>query len=228
MRRPLLSLLAPLVLVLPVALARPTDPPTAGSADAIRITPADYVDTLQVPDRAKPQPVATVTADGQKIQVLSYFPEMIVRQNGHIIVFGLLDDSGQISKIFTKEPKATMQVASLGEKDRPCLVVRWEEAVVEGDGEAVYKFVQVWDVARRECLANERWASAAGPAGATLAGKPPVGCAAEVAIRGGQLVISPETCLPAGGATPRVAVRVDAPGAYALVDGQLRRTPARP
>ncbi len=119
-------------------------------------------------------------------------------------------------------------MASLGDKNRPCLVVRWEEAVEEGDGEAVYKFVQVWDVARRECLANERWAAAAGPAGATLAGKPPVGCAADVAIRGGELVIGEKTCPPAGATAPRVAVRVDAPGAYALVDGQLRRTPARP
>lgn len=227
MRRPLLPLLVPFVLALP-AVATP--PPGSGTdaADVIRAVPADYVDTLQVPDRAKPQPVASLDVDGQRIEVLSYFPEMIVRQNGRIIVFGLLDDAGQISKIFTKEPKAAVQVASLGDKNRPCLVVRWEEAVQESDGEAVYKFVQVWDVARRLCLANERWAAAAGPVGSTVAGKPPVGCAAEVSIKSGQLIIGEKTCPPAGGPQPRVAVRVDAPGAYALVDGQLRRAVARP
>jgi hypothetical protein len=202
------------------AVATPPPPPTT---DAIRVIPADYVDTLQVPDRAHPQPVATVEADGQKIQVLSYFPELIVRQNGHIIVFGLLDDSGQISKIFTKEPKATMEVVTLGDKSRPCLIVRWEEAMQEGDGEAAYKFVQVWDVARRVCLANERWAAAAGPAGSTIAGKPPIGCTAEVSIKGGQLIIGEKICPAGATAQPRTAVRVDAPGAYALVDGQLRR-----
>lgn len=217
--------------VLACALARPAaaaPPPAGATSDAIRAIPADYVDTLQIPDRVRPEPVATVSVDGEAIQVLSYFPEMIVRQGEHIIVFGLLDDSGQISKIFTKEPKATMQVVSLGDKNRPCLVVRWEEAVQESDGEAVYKFVQVWDVARRVCLANERWSAAAGPVGSTVAGKPPVGCAADVSIRSGQFIISEKTCPAGAAAQPLVAVRVDAPGAYSLVDGQLRRTPARP
>ena len=224
--RPTLQLL-PFVLALALAQPAPAAAPPPPDPDAIRVIVADYIDTLQIPDRVRPQPVATVSADGQQIQVLSYFPEMIVRQGEHIIVFGLLDDSGQISKIFTKEPKATMQVAALGDKNQPCLVVRWEEAVQEGDGEAVYKFVQVWDVARRVCLANERWAAAAGPVGSSVAGKPPVGCAAEVSIRSGQLIIAEKTC-PTTAAQPRVAIRVDAPGAYSLIDGQLRRTPVRP
>lgn len=204
------------------ALADP--PPANPCTDSIRVIRADYVDTLQVPDQAGLKPLATVVANGEKIAVLGYFPEIIVRQNGRIVLFGLLDDSGQISKIYTKEPKATMQVATLGDKAQPCLVVRWEEAVLEGDGEATYKFVQVWDLGRRVCLANERWAAAAGPTGATLAGRPPVGCVAEVSVIGGRLVIGEKTCPPAG-ATPRVPVRVDAPGAYALVDGQLSRAP---
>lgn len=220
MLRSFLSLAAALLLGAPVAAAAA---PGAPSPDSIRVIPADYVDTLMVPDRANPQPVATVEAGGQKIQIISYFPEMIVRQNGHIIVFGLLDDSGQISKIYTKEPKATMQVATLGEKNRPCLVVRWEEAVKEGEGEAVYKFVQVWDVARRVCLANERWAAAAGPVGSTAAGTPPAGCVAEVSISSGKLIIGEKNCPPTGATTPRTAVRVDAAGAYALVDGRLTR-----
>lgn len=219
-RFPLLLALAASLTTLP-ALASTV--PGAGSTDSIRVIRADYIDTLQIPDRAKPQAVATLEADGQKIQIISYFPEMIVRQNERIIVFGLLDDAGQISKIFTKEPKATMQVARLGEKDRPCVIVRWEEAVKEGEGEAVYKFVQVWDVARRVCLANERWAAAAGPVGSTAAGTPPAGCAAEVSVSGGKLVIGEKNCPPAGGATPRTAVRVDAAGAYALVGGRLTR-----
>ena len=203
--------------------------PSGGpSTDSIRGIRADYVDTLQVPDRANPSPLATVEVGGQKIAILGYFPELIVRQNGHIVLFGLLDDSGQISRIYTKEPKATMQVATLGDQAQPCLVVRWEEAVAEGDGEAMYKYVQVWDVVRHVCLANERWAAAAGPAGGAAAGKPPVGCAADVAIRNGQLIIAEPTCPPVGAALPRIAVRVDAPGAYALVDGRLRRAPARP
>ncbi len=202
----------------------PTDPPTAAPcAEAIHLTPADYIDTLQVPDRAKPKPLATVASAGGPIEILGFFPEIIVRQHEHIVLFGLLDDTGVISKIYTKEPKATMEIASLGDKSQPCLVVRWEEAVQEGDGEAMYKFVQVWDVGRRVCLANERWAAAAGPAGSTLAGKPPVGCAAEVSIRDGKLLIGEPSSPPAGAAKPRVAVRVDAPGAYALVDGRLSR-----
>lgn len=202
----------------------PTDPPTAAPcAEAIQLIPADYVDTLQVPDRAKPKPLATVASAGGPIEILGYFPEIIVRQNNHIVLFGLLDDTGVISKIYTKEPKATMEIASLGDKAQPCLVVRWEEAVQEGDREAMYKVVQVWDVARHVCLANERWAAAAGPVGSTVAGKPPVGCAAEVSISGGKLLIGEKTCPPAGAAQPRVAVRVDAPGAYALVDGRLSR-----
>ena len=223
MLRPLLLLTVVLTLGFSAAGS-----PGSLTADSIRVIPADYVDTLQVPDRAHPQAVATLEADGQKIQLISYFPELIVRQNGHIIVFGLLDDAGQISKIYTKEPKATMQVATLGDQAQPCLVVRWEEAVAEGDGEAMYKYVQVWDVVRHVCLANERWAAAAGPAGGAAAGKPPVGCAADVAIRNGQLIIAEPTCPPVGAALPRIAVRVDAPGAYALVDGRLRRAPARP
>ena len=199
---------------------RPAGPPCA---DTIRLTRADYIDTLQVPDRAKPTPLATLEIAGGKVEILGYFPEIIVRQNNHIVLFGLLDDTGVISKIYTKEPKATMQMASLGDKNQPCLVVRWEEAVQEGEGEALYKVVQVWDVARRVCLANERWAAAAGPAGSTVAGKPPLGCVAEVSISGGKLTIAEKTCPPAGAFQPRVPVRVDAPGTYALTNGRLSR-----
>ncbi len=198
-------------------------PPPATCADTIRVLRADYVDTLQVPDRAKPTPLGTIESGGGKIEILGYFPEIIVRQNGRIILFGLLDDTGVISKIYTKEPKATMQIAPLGDKSQTCLIVRWEEAVQEGDGEAMYKVVQVWDVARHVCLANERWAAAAGPVGSTLAGKPPVGCTADVSVTGGKLVIGEKQCPPGAAAQPKVAVRVDAPGTYALVGGRLSR-----
>lgn len=198
-------------------------PPPGGCADSIHAVRADYIDTLMVPDRARPTPVATVEANGQKIAVLSYFPEIIVRQNGRIIVFGLLDDLGQISKIYTKEPKASMQMATLGDKAQPCLVIRWEEAIKEGEGEAMYKFVQVWDVGRRVCLANERWAASAGPAGSTRSATPPAGCAADVSISGGKLVIGPKVCPEGSVAQPKSSVRVDAPGEYALVNGRLSR-----
>lgn len=221
MLRPLLAL--PFLLGSFVTLAGTPPPDGASCLDTIHAVRADYIDTLQVADRANPRPLATVEAGGEKIALLSYFPEIIVRQNGRIIVFGMLDDLGQISKIYTKEPKATMEMASLGDKAHPCLVVRWEEAVQEGEGEAMYKFVQVWDIGRRVCLANERWSASAGPLGSTRSEAPPVGCAAEVSLSGGKLVIGEKTCPPGGTAQPRTPVRVDAPGTYWLLNGRFAR-----
>jgi hypothetical protein len=202
-------------------------PPSNTCADTIRVIRADYVDTLKVPDRAHPVPLATVSAGGTKIEILGFFPEIIIRQNTHIVLFGLLDDAGPVSKIYTKEPKYTMQIAAFGDKNVPCLLVRWEEAVQEGDGEAMYKVLQIWDLNHRVCLANERWAAAAGPAGSTLAGKLLVGCAAEISATGGTLTISEKVCQPDGAFKPRVPVRVDAAGTYVLTDGHFVRKPCK-